>query len=586
VVAPGVMVYLNKARSAFKTILKNPMAFANNLVSAAKLGFSQFGSNFVKHLKAALIGWLTGALAGAGVYIPQGLTLLEIGKFVLSVLGITWPKIRAKIAKVIGDTAMNALETGFELVKTLVTGGPAAAWELIKEKLANLRDTVMQAIISFVTQKVVEAAITKLLSMLSPVGAFIQAIIGIYNSVMFFVERLKQIAAVVAAFIDSISAIASGVIAAAANRVESTLGGLLTLVISFLARFAGLGKISGYISEKIQALQARVDTAIDSAVAWIVTKAKAFLATLMGKGKDKKPDERTEAEKTRDKKAAIGEAEKLLTKDFDEEAVIAKLGPIKSRYKLLTLDLVVDTKNDTSETVHFTASASAVEVGQPKPIQLVRRLELVRLQKAFIAREKDGDGKKLPMTVDELKRQVAIQQAAMRQLSVKEYRANWQKFYPVGGKKGGRSDSTEAAQQRAFQVSLERGKAMDRWHIHNPGKIAEGRAFVDELFKPRPGDKSYPFMHKSLPDANGVEYVNGAYGMAILHALDQGAGGGSETAGLGGARENSSIGAQWDRGGRAKSLNLDLEAAIGRRQEKSEKVDKMKLFVELPVEVR
>jgi hypothetical protein len=73
---------------------------------------------------------------------------------------------------------MKALETGFDIVKTLVTGGPSAAWEVIKEKLNDLKEMVLSAIIDFVKSKVIEEAIKKLVSMLSPAGAFIQAIIA------------------------------------------------------------------------------------------------------------------------------------------------------------------------------------------------------------------------------------------------------------------------------------------------------------------------------------------------------------------------------------------------------------------------
>ena len=76
----------------------------------------------------------------------------------------------------------------------------------------------MEQIMNFVRDRIVQAAITKLVTSLNPAGAFIQAIIAIYNTIMFVVERLRQIAQVVAAFIDSIAAIASGAIAAAANR--------------------------------------------------------------------------------------------------------------------------------------------------------------------------------------------------------------------------------------------------------------------------------------------------------------------------------------------------------------------------------
>ena len=109
---------------------------------------------------------------------------------------------------------------------------------------------------------------------LNPAGAFIQAIIAIYDTVMFFVERLRQIAQVVASFIDSISAIAAGAVGAAANRVEQTMAGLLTLVISFLARIVGLGKVSDAVANIVKKIRAPIDKALDRVVEWIGTMAK------------------------------------------------------------------------------------------------------------------------------------------------------------------------------------------------------------------------------------------------------------------------------------------------------------------------
>ncbi|HET6936110.1 MAG TPA: DUF4157 domain-containing protein, partial [Candidatus Angelobacter sp.] len=274
VVAPAVMPYLKKAAAAFRTILKHPGTFVGHLVKAAKEGFHLFATHFLAHLQAALVGWLTGTLEGANIYIPQGFTFMEIIKFVLSVLGLTWQNIRAKLVKVMGETAVKALETGFDLVVTLVTQGPAAAWEKIQEGISNLKQMVIDGIMNFVRDRIVQAAVTKLLSMLSPAGAFIQAIIAIYNTVMFFIERLKQIGQVAAAFIDSISAIANGIIGPAAQKVESTLGGLLTLVVSFLARLVGLGKVSDAIKDIINKIRDPIDKALDRVVEWIVTMAK------------------------------------------------------------------------------------------------------------------------------------------------------------------------------------------------------------------------------------------------------------------------------------------------------------------------
>jgi hypothetical protein len=86
-VKPGALAYVKRTGAALKSILKNPMPFVGNLVKAAKLGFQNFAGNFLTHLKAGLLNWLTGSLPG--IYIPKALSLVEIVKFVFSVLGLT-----------------------------------------------------------------------------------------------------------------------------------------------------------------------------------------------------------------------------------------------------------------------------------------------------------------------------------------------------------------------------------------------------------------------------------------------------------------------------------------------------------------
>lgn len=274
VVAPGVMPYISRAGAAFQTILRNPVGFVGNLVRAGRMGFEQFAGRFLTHLRASLVGWLTGTLGGTGVHIPQAFTLQEILKFVLSVLGLTWAQVRVRLVRILGETPVRALETGFALVRTLVTQGPAAAWQEIVAAAGNLRDMVIEQVMAFVKSRVVEAAVTRLVSMLSPAGALIQAIIAIYNTVMFFVERLRQIAQVAAAFIDSIAAIAAGSLGAAANRVEQTMAGMLTLVISFLARLAGLGRVADAVTGLIRRVRAPIERGIDRVVQWIVAQAR------------------------------------------------------------------------------------------------------------------------------------------------------------------------------------------------------------------------------------------------------------------------------------------------------------------------
>ena len=292
VVAPSVMPYLRRAAGALRTIIADPIRFIGNLVRAGVQGLRQFATNILTHLRASLIGWLTGAMGGAGLYIPQAFTLPEIVKFVLSVLGLTWQNIRGKLVRVVGETAVNALETGFDIVVTLVREGPAAAWQKIQETLGNLRDMVMEQVMSFVRTSIVTAAITRLVSSLNPAGAFIQAIIAIYNTVMFFIERMRQIAQVAASVIDSIAAIASGAIGAAANRVEQSMAGLLTLVISFLARLVGLGRVSDAVTNIINRIRAPIDRALDRVVDWIVAAARRLGRFVAQAGVPNDPRER------------------------------------------------------------------------------------------------------------------------------------------------------------------------------------------------------------------------------------------------------------------------------------------------------
>jgi hypothetical protein len=173
------------------------------------------------------------------------------------------------------------METGFDIVVTLVKEGPAAAWDKVKEELSKLQETVIGGIIDFVVDTVVKKAIPKLIAMFIPGAGFISAILSIYDTIMVFVEKISKIIQVVTAFLDSIVAIAAGAIDAAAAKVESILANLLSLSISFLAGFIGLGKVADKIMGVIEKVRAAVDKAIDALIAWIVKMAKG----LFGKAK-------------------------------------------------------------------------------------------------------------------------------------------------------------------------------------------------------------------------------------------------------------------------------------------------------------
>jgi hypothetical protein len=282
VVAPEVIVYLKRAQSAFRTIIQNPMRFVGTLVSAVLTGFQQFASRFLTHLQAGIIGWLTGALGNTGVYIPQALSIPEILKFVLSLLGLTWANIRALLVRETSENVVIAMEQGFAIVRTLVIEGPAAAWQQIVEGLGNLRDMVIGQVMEFVKGQIVNIAVTRLMLLLNPAGAFVQAILAIWNTIQFLRERIRQIAQVAASVIDAIAEIAAGNKAPAANRVELTMAGLLPVVISFLARQVGLGNVGEAVTAFLERIRAPIRQGLTRVVRWIVTQARNLASRALG----------------------------------------------------------------------------------------------------------------------------------------------------------------------------------------------------------------------------------------------------------------------------------------------------------------
>ena len=127
-------------------------------------------------------------------------------------------------------------------------------------------------------------------------GAFIQAIIAIYNTIMFFVERLQQIVQVVAG-VHRLDRRPSPPATSAPRPTGSrqTMAGLLTLVISFLARFAGLGKVSDAVMKIINRIRAPIDKALDKVVEWIVAMAKRLGRFIAQAGVPQDPAQRLEA---------------------------------------------------------------------------------------------------------------------------------------------------------------------------------------------------------------------------------------------------------------------------------------------------
>jgi hypothetical protein len=165
-----------------------------------------------------------------------------------------------------------------------------AAWEQLKEMAGEMRDAFVEAVKDFIKMKIIEQAIQWLVSLFIPGAGIIKAIIGIYDTVVFFIKKAKQIMQMISNFLGSISEIAAGNIGAAAEAMEKGLARGLSLVISFLAQLLRLSGITNKIRDAIQKIRGKVDAVLLKVAKWIAEKAKKLFGAVFGKGKAKEAD--------------------------------------------------------------------------------------------------------------------------------------------------------------------------------------------------------------------------------------------------------------------------------------------------------
>lgn len=355
---------LARAAGAIDKIIADPIGFLGNLVTAVKNGVTAFGANIATHLQAGLKAWLLGSLASAGIEIPETFDIKGILKMVLSILGLTWPAIRARIVRFIPEPVMARLEQMVDVVKILIAEGVPGLWRWIVEKLGDLKEMVLGQIKEFVISKIITAGIVWIVSMLNPAAAFIKACQAIYNIVMFFVNQASQIKEFVDSVLDGIESIASGGGGAVSALIEQALAKALPMVIGFLASLLGLGGISEKIRGILQKIQEPVGKVIDQIIGTIVKAGKGLLARARGGGRR---DERggtealspAQAEKV--KRDAIGAATgRLQGKDRIEE-IKPVLDDVRRTYRPQGLKTLTATAAPDMSTISIIATASPPE---------------------------------------------------------------------------------------------------------------------------------------------------------------------------------------------------------------------------------
>ncbi|MFC5155012.1 HPC2 multi-domain protein [Streptomyces amakusaensis] len=295
-----LLAVLAKAAQAVMMILTDPIGFLRNLVSAVGAGLRQFLKNIGTHLRQGIMSWLLGRAAEAGIQIPAAFDVRGVLTMLASLLGLTWPAIRARIVRRVPERAVAVAETAVPLVAEVRKRGVAGMWEDLKTRVGDLRRNLLDNIIGYVTPAIVTAGITWILSLLNPASAFVRAVKLIIDIVTFVVTQARQIIDFVNAVLDAVIAIAKGGSGGVPSLVERALARSIPTLLGFLAALLGLGGIAARVKQIIQAMARPVNKAVDWVIDKIIGLVKKVWArwtrsrgTGKGKGKGKGKDGRS-----------------------------------------------------------------------------------------------------------------------------------------------------------------------------------------------------------------------------------------------------------------------------------------------------
>ena len=395
--------------SVINIIMADPIGFMELLFDGIAQGIDLFKANIQKHLLGGLLQWLTGSLGPMGITVPDDIfSLSGIFNLVLQVLGIGWDMLRMKSVKMMGEPAVNALETGadagFTVFQSVKTQGIMGLWDFLKEKFSDLKEMVIDAIKDMLITQVIEAGIKWLLSLLIPGAGFIKAIMAIKDVIVFFVESAIML---IPALIEAILALAAGSVAGVAKAIEFGLARLIPLVIGLLANLIGLGGLSKKVMKIFKKIRKRVDKAVNKLLAKAKKAARKILRKLgIGKKGNKKKkgdkDSRSDKEMKSDLNKGIQEATTFIKSgEKDNKKIRKQLDKIEGKYDLVELKLVIDKQNpDGKDKGHIHGSVNPEDDG---PV-----INLDEGQSEFPERTVNQDGQTVVISVNEATEHVIV----------------------------------------------------------------------------------------------------------------------------------------------------------------------------------
>lgn len=360
-----LMKILDKGVRVITKIVTDPIGFIVNLVNGVGQGIKNFSANIAKHLKQGLFDWLTGAMSSVPIQLPEKWDFKGVMYLALQILGLTWDNIRAQLVKEIGEEKVAAAEKTVDIVKRLITEGPIALWDMLKEKAQEIFDTIVGEIKNFIATKLIQQGIIKILSFLNPAGAIVQAILAIYKAIMFFIDNWDRIVQWVKTIFGAIADIAFGNIGKVAAAVEKGAAMLIPLILDFVAKLLNFDKIADVVQKAIEKVRAPINKGIRKFIGFVKKKAKSLFSK---KKRGIKENEKLPSPQEREaaKQKALKDIRKLIGKGIYLKDLKVQLKKIKAKYKIKRITLNkkydVEVENSATEVVYGEPSSGSYDL--------------------------------------------------------------------------------------------------------------------------------------------------------------------------------------------------------------------------------
>lgn len=355
--------FVGRAQDTFQRILDDPGGFVSNLIDAFVGGIRQFKDNFLTHLQAGIIGWLTGALGSTGITLPERFDLRGVLDLLRQILGLTWERLRTTAVRLVGEQNVERLEYIAGWIETLVSEGWSGLWERIQDSVASVRDRILEGIKDFLVERIIVAAITRLATMFNPVGALVNLVLTAWNVYTFLRDQMQRIVQIVEAVVNALSDIARGILGPAMDKVEDVLARLLPLAIDLLARILNLGNIGGRVRRILERVQETIDRAIEQLIRRVM---RAFSSG--GRGGRERTEEPSAADGVGATQDEGGFREAFTVEGEQHSLFVDSTGQLKIASATRTLlEWVADLKDkvsrlsDANQKRRLTASLRAVE---------------------------------------------------------------------------------------------------------------------------------------------------------------------------------------------------------------------------------